>query len=453
MVELAASLVQLALDSSKDRFKGNIAIIVIEEHQLFDNASKCLLRILMQETYQIRLIFIFTSTEPKSTMVPYGFPFKHQVQLEPFSRQDTEYIMKLACGGNEHKNKVDLVHTIASGDPHWTVDLCKRIARMGGESISTDDGIPKLVLEKYDMLTTDLQQEILQQCAVMAKVDNGTCSLGLLVRIAAEPEVTAQLISPNFFKDEEMSYFLRGSRHHVDIERSKTEVDSTTNGDLDSDDHEHFFKFNHKLIVEAIYESIPRTERLLMHEQVATAIILESLSSFEVEMKHELETIARHYELAQCHEQHNRYLALAISETLTHNTVADLESLILPWLDRIDCHQNPVEGYVTVIRALEAGVDKIYSKRDDDRRRIQRASSFRSVNREERKMQVAESELEKIMTLIKEVEQRKERAVPSFVGQEITRIGLSSGEIQLNDDEDHSSGSPMKLKQGCCLIM
>ena len=137
-------------------------------------------------------------------------------------------------------NKVDLVHTIASGDPHWTVDLCKRIARMGGESISTDDGIPKLVLEKYDMLTTDLQQEILQQCAVMAKVDNGTCSLGLLVRIAAEPEVTAQLISPNFFKNEEMSYFLRGSRHHVDIERSKTEVDSTTNGDLDSDDREHF---------------------------------------------------------------------------------------------------------------------------------------------------------------------------------------------------------------------
>ena len=30
-------------------------------------------------------------------------------------------------------------------------------------------------------------------------------------------------------------------------------------------------------------------------------------------------------------------------------------------------------------------------------------------------MQVAESELEKIMTLIKEVEQRKERAVPSFI--------------------------------------
>ena len=108
MVELAASLVQLALDSSKDRFKGNIAIIVIEEHQLFDNASKCLLRILMQETYQIRLIFFFTSTEPKSTMVPYGFPFKHQVQLEPFSRQDG--VVKLACGGNEHKQSRPCSH-------------------------------------------------------------------------------------------------------------------------------------------------------------------------------------------------------------------------------------------------------------------------------------------------------------------------------------------------------
>ena len=74
-------------------------------------------------------------------------------------------------------------------------------------------------------------------------------------------------------------------------------------------------------------------------------------------MKHELETIARHYELAQCHEQHNRYLALAISETLTHNTVADLEPNFA-WLDRIDCHQNPVEGYVTVIRALRPELTK-----------------------------------------------------------------------------------------------
>ena len=436
--EVAVQLVALVLEKSGARFKDSVAIIVVEEVQLLDDVSRRLLKLMVQGTYSVKMHFIFTATEVDDSRLIQDFIFDHDVELHALTRDDTHHILKREYG-TEHaleEETVDLIAASAGGEPYWIVELGKLTKRAGNHAIQSEEALTKVTLERFDHLS-ELQQDILQQCAVMAVVDEGTCSLSLAVKLASEPEVALEIMQTDLFHTEEMATFLRGARR----KNAGDEAHDMGHGET--------FRFNHAFTARTIYDLIPRAERLLAHEKVATAIILESLTGAEIEMKHELETIATHFELGLCHDQFNRYLALAVAETMATGTAADLHALVTPFLGRFVHHHDPREAYGVLLRALELGREKMVAKRSETTRSLKRVSSFRSVAREKHVIEVAESEIKETDMLIKTVS----AAVDARRGLEEEDVEVRSpSAVNLSETDDSPEPSKAAPKL-CCAMM
>lgn len=401
--QVLAKLVRVSLEGSQGRFKNNVALVVMEELQLCDDASRRLLQDIVREAYCVQLLFVFTSTDDAPPSAGgMGFSFDHEVDLHPLTLVDTRHILEADQGARVEDDTVALVQTSAGGAPYWIVELGRLTKRAGKGTIQAEDALKKCVLERFDELN-DLQQEVLQQCAVMAFVDENTCSLSLAVKLASEPEVALQIMQTDLLHSEKMSSFLRGARSKNSGTASPTRASA-----------EETFRFNHTFTIDAIYQSIPRKERLLMHEKVATAIILESLTGYEIEMKHELETIAKHFELGLCHDQFNRYLALAISETMASGSAEDIEALVRPFLERFEQrfehHHDQTEAYAVLRSALELGHEKMHVKQTHTFQSLERLSSIRSIANEKHLIEVTENELLVINKLIEDVVTAQETA-------------------------------------------
>ena len=108
------------------------------------------------------------------------------------------------------------------------------------------------------------------------------------------PSIVAAIIEKNIM-------FSSGMEDFIHVEHI-TEEDGDLNDSRDALSSTDAFRFNHSVILKTVYDVVPRAERLLAHEKVAQAIILESLGGYE-SLNTKLETITRHFELALCHDK------------------------------------------------------------------------------------------------------------------------------------------------------
>ena len=293
VIAALTAMVNVALQKWKSSEKGSAVFLVIEELQLVDEASWSLLKAMVESIYHTRLVYIFTSTEalPQSGASP-----NVTVELHPLTREDTAHVLKIEYDEPVDDETIDLVHASAGGSPYWTVELAKMTKRVGKDASHAMNaagqfGLQKCILERYDMLT-ELQQDVLQSCAVIASVGSGSFSLGVILKLAITPGIVAAYLEKDILFSSGMENFIHIYEHDADLP-------DVTNA---SQDHLEELRFNHPMVQQTIYETIPRAERLLAHEKVATAIILEMLGSYEV-IYSQLGTIARHFELGLCHDK------------------------------------------------------------------------------------------------------------------------------------------------------
>ena len=290
-----STMVAVALKRLKEKVKGAVVFIIIEELQLIDGASLSLLTTMMQSVYDTRIVLICTSTEDAPDVTT---KFDLSIELHALTRADTAHLIRIEYDGSVDDETIDLVHASAGGSPYWIVELSKLTKRVGKDASQAMNaagqfGLQKCILERYDNLT-ELQQDVLQSCAVIGAAGSGAFSLGVILKLASSPAIVAAMIEKDILFSQGMENFIHlgvTDGHESDPSHAKDAVDSTGE-----------FRFNHPMVQQTIYDVIPRAERLLAHERVATAIILEMLGSYEL-LHTQLETIARHFELGLCHEK------------------------------------------------------------------------------------------------------------------------------------------------------
>ena len=290
--DVLIGMVSVAL--KKKKTKGSVIFLVVEELHLMDEASISLLNLMINKTYETRLVFIFTSIERRVPLLK----IDNALELHPMTREDTAYLLAIQYSEPVEDYTVDIVHASAGGSPYWIVELGKLTKRVGRDeshamNAAGQFGLQKCILERYDKLS-ELQQDVLKMGSIVSCAGSGTFSLSLILKLAPSPNIVAAIIEKNIM-------FSSGMEDFIHVEHI-TEDDGDLNDSRDALSSTDAFRFNHPVVLKTVYDIVPRAERLLAHEKVAQAIILESLGGYE-SLHTKLEIITRHFELALCHDK------------------------------------------------------------------------------------------------------------------------------------------------------
>ena len=272
------------------------AAYIFDDLHYVDASSRAVIARLAAEARERSWFFLVTTMGPGSGL-PSPIPDVEVVELSALPPDAIGEIVTTLIGSDAHPTDIEAIADRAEGNPFYAIQLCEAYS-------TTGEGLPDAV-----------------ETAITASIDVLPPAARQFLRIAAilGPGVHGPLLS-------------NLARANGQVARGVPPA--ALQGFLQSAPDPPYLRFNHRLVQEAAYESLPFRERRSLHRQAA-----ELIQSGTVELPDRIELLAYHYSRAGAREDAWHYSVDAARRAASKHANAEVVAFLELALDSV--RRNP----------------------------------------------------------------------------------------------------------------